>query len=60
MRIEIASVLDLRKWTWRDYDEVLKKAGFSDLYSVRGKGVDPDPYILNVAVKPKKGTALPC
>lgn len=60
VRIEIASVLDLCKWTWRDYNEVLKKAGFSRLYSVRGKGVGPDPYVLNVAVKPKKGTALPC
>ena len=51
MRVEIASVLDLCKWTWADYRKILKKVGFRRLYSVREKGTGPEPYIINVAVK---------
>ena len=51
VRVEIASVLDLCKWTWQDYTRILKKVGFRELYSVREKGVGSEPYILNVAVK---------
>ena len=51
VRIEIARVLDLCGWSWQDYNEVLRNAGFRQLYSVREKGVGLKPYILNVAVK---------
>lgn len=50
-RIEIASVLDACIWSWRDYTEILKEAGFRRLHSVKEKGVGPEPYILNVAEK---------
>ena len=51
VRVEVARVLDACKWTWTDYNDVLRSVGFSELYSVREKGVGPQPYILNVAVK---------
>ena len=51
VRIEIASIPDLCKWTWADYRETLSGAGFCDVYSVKERGVRPGPYYLNVAVK---------
>jgi len=51
VRVEVARVLDAYKWTWTDYNDVLRSSGFSELYSLREKGVGPEPYILNVAVK---------
>ena len=51
VRVEIASVLDLCKWTWEDYLTILTKVGFQRLYSVKERGVGPQPYIFNVAVK---------
>ncbi|HUW83453.1 MAG TPA: class I SAM-dependent methyltransferase [Phycisphaerae bacterium] len=51
VRVEVARVLDACKWTWTDYNDVLRLVGFSELYSVSQKGVGPQPYILNVAVK---------
>ena len=51
VRIEVASILDQFKWTWTDYTETLKAAGFSRVYSVKKKGTLPFPYYLNVAVK---------
>jgi hypothetical protein len=51
VRVEVARALDAYKWTWADYNDVLRSAGFSELYSVREKGVGPKPHILNVAVK---------
>ena len=50
-RIEIAQVLDCCKWTWSDYVEAFRKAGFRRLYSVKERGSGSAPYILNVAVK---------
>ncbi len=51
VRIEIASVLDACIWTWKDYTDALREAGFRQLYSVKEKGVGRRPYILNVAEK---------
>lgn len=51
VRIEVASVLDLGRWTWDDYTKTLVDAGFTRLYSVKEKGIGPTPYYLNVAVK---------
>ena len=51
VRVEIASVLDACIWTWADYTETLRGAGFGRLYSVKEKGTGPEPYILNVAEK---------
>ena len=51
VRIEIARVLDLCKWTWKDYTETLADAGFRKVFSVKEKGVGREPYILNVAVR---------
>lgn len=50
-RLEIAQVLDAYVWTWEDYVEALEKAGFRKVYSVKWTDDEPDPYILNVAVK---------
>jgi len=49
LRIEVASVLDLCKWSWEDYTTVLRDAGFRKVYSVQQQGVEPEPYILNIA-----------
>lgn len=51
MRVEVASVLDLFKWTWQDYVSVLKKAGFREVYSAKENGRGAEPYILNIGVK---------
>lgn len=51
VRVEIASVLDACLWTWQDYTDTLRAAGFRRLYSVKEKGLGPRPYILNVAEK---------
>jgi SAM-dependent methyltransferase len=51
VRVEIASVLDACIWSWTDYTETLRQAGFRRLYSVKAKGVGRRPYILNVAEK---------
>ncbi len=51
VRVEIASVLDACIWTWADYTEILREAGFRRVYSVKEKGVGRRPYILNVAEK---------
>jgi len=51
VRVEVARVLDACKWTWADYNDVLRSAGFSELYSIKEKGVGRQPSILNVAVK---------
>jgi SAM-dependent methyltransferase len=46
VRAEIAFVMDLYKWTWKDYVKVLEEAGFKEVYGVEEKGVG-----FNVAVK---------
>ncbi|TKJ43341.1 hypothetical protein CEE36_04735 [candidate division TA06 bacterium B3_TA06] len=51
MRVEVASVLDLFKWTWQDYVSVLKKAGFREVYSAKENGRGAESYILNIGVK---------
>lgn len=51
VRVQVASVLDLCKWTWQDYLAILTNVGFRTLYSVKERGVGPEPYIFNVAVK---------
>jgi SAM-dependent methyltransferase len=51
IRVEVARILDVCKWTWFDYVNTFREAGFRQLYSVKEKGVGPKPYILNVAVK---------
>jgi len=51
VRVEEARVLDVCKWTWSDYVNTFREAGFRQLYSVKEKGVGRKPYILNVAVK---------
>jgi SAM-dependent methyltransferase len=35
VRVEIAQVLDAYIWTWEDYGETLRKAGFRKIYSVK-------------------------
>lgn len=51
VRVEIASVLDACIWTWRDYTETLKAAGFRQIHSVKARTAGPKPCILNVAQK---------
>ena len=51
VRVEVARILDLYKWTWSDYVEALRTAGFREFYSVKERGVGPEDYILNVALK---------
>lgn len=51
IRVEIASIFDLFKWTWQDYVSILKSVGFREIYSVKEKGVSEEPYILNIGVK---------
>ena len=51
VRVEVASVLDACIWSWADYTETLRRAGFGRLYSVKEKGAGPEPSILNVAEK---------
>ena len=46
VRAEIASYIDLYKWTWKDYTKVLRKAGFKKVYGLEEKGIG-----FNVAVK---------
>lgn len=50
-RVEIAQVLDAYIWRWEDYTETLSKAGFREISSVKMNQDEPEPYILNVAVK---------
>jgi len=50
VRIEVASVMDLLKWTWRDYEAALAAAGFRRFYSVRVQDTN-GPHALNLAVK---------
>jgi len=47
VRIEVASVRDIRKWTWADYSEVLDAVGFRDTRTVRSRGAES----LNAATK---------
>ena len=49
--VEVARVLDSCRWTWSDYVNTFRKAGFSHLYSVEERGISSEPYILNIAVK---------
>ncbi len=51
IHVEVARVLNSCRWTWSDYVETFRKAGFRQLYSVKECGVGPEPYIFNVAVK---------
>lgn len=51
IRIEIARVLDVCKWTWQDCCDVVHEAGFREFYTVEEKAMGPEPCILNVAVK---------
>lgn len=52
MRVEIASIIDLYKWTWQNYTKTLKKVGFREIYSIKKeKGIGTEPYILNIGVK---------
>lgn len=46
MRAEIASYVDLYKWTWKDYAKVLKEAGFKKVFGMEEKDIG-----FNVAVK---------
>ena len=46
VRAEIALMMDLYKWTWKDYTKVLKEAGFKGVYGVEEEGIG-----FNVAVK---------
>jgi len=46
VRAEIASYVDLYRWTWKDYAKVLKEAGFNKVYGMEEKGIR-----FNVAVK---------
>jgi hypothetical protein len=43
----VASLPDIRKWTWSDYDEVLAEAGLRDLRTVLDRGAES----LNAATK---------
>ena len=43
-RVEVARVLDVCKWTWSDYVDTFREAGFSQVYSVKECGVRPEPY----------------
>lgn len=45
-RVEVALIMDLYKWTWKDYNEVLRKTGFREVYGIKEKGVG-----FNIAVK---------
>jgi len=47
VRVEVASVPDIRRWTWPDYVDVLDDAGFRDVRTLRSSGTDS----LNVATK---------
>ena len=51
VRVEIAQVLDAYIWMWEDYVETFKKAGFRRVFSIKMNKDEPEPYILNVAVK---------
>lgn len=46
MRAEVAFLMDLYKWVWKDYVKVLKEAGFRKVYGFEEKGIGH-----NVAVK---------
>jgi len=46
VRAEIASYVDLYKWTWKDYARVLREAGFKKIYGTEEKTIG-----FNVAVK---------
>jgi len=47
VRVEVASVPDIRRWSWADYVDVLGEAGFRDIRTLQGKGTDS----LNAATK---------
>jgi SAM-dependent methyltransferase len=53
MRVDIVSIPHFYyKWTWMDYVNALNKAGFSDIYSVRIKGIPHKVQnIPNIGVK---------
>jgi len=46
MRAEVAFVMDLYKWVWKDYTKVLTEAGFKQVYGFEEKGIGH-----NVAIK---------
>lgn len=46
MRAEIAFMMDLCKWTWKDYTKVLREAGFREVYGLEEKGIE-----FNIGVK---------
>ena len=46
VRADIASYVDLYKWTWKDYTTVLREAGFKKVYGTEEKSIG-----FNVAVK---------
>jgi len=50
-RIEIASVIDLFKWSWSDYVKTLTTAGFREVYSVKVEDEDDGVIFFNVGVK---------
>jgi SAM-dependent methyltransferase len=52
-RVEVVSTPHFYyKWNWNDYVEVLKEAGFRDIYSVRIKGIpDKAHHTPNIGVK---------
>ncbi len=47
VRVEVASVPDIRKWTWTDYVGVLDEVGFKDIRTLESRGSDS----LNAATK---------
>ena len=49
LRVEIASIMDFRKWQWQNFNAILRKVGFKKVYSIRSKG--GSPFTLNVAEK---------
>jgi len=46
MRAEITFMMNLIKWTWRDYTEVLKEAGFREVNYIKKEGI-----IFNIGIK---------
>ena len=47
VRVEVASVPDIRRWTWADYLDVLADVGFRDIRTLRNRGTAS----LNAATK---------
>jgi SAM-dependent methyltransferase len=52
-RVEVTSTPHFyHKWNWNDYVDVLKEAGFSDIHSIRIKGIpDKVHHVPNIGVK---------